>query len=426
MTWAIVLLLVLGAGVLPLRWALMVVLIAGNFDLSGANFASGTEFGAANAVRSLLPPLLLVWRLDPRAVLQGLFDPPALQAFLGLIAFTAVSVLWSPLPLPGIKLVGFLIGWLVLFAVLRRAWLVGLLDGRLVAWLLVFALITAAAQSFIFGNPYGTDENRFTSWTSPQSFAQFLVGAGLLLACLPAPAALKATALMLTLVALPFTGSRSALMGAGMGIAVLIGLRFAQRGLDARDRTLITAGLIALVCGASFLFTRSDSPAVARLVESFGGGSGMDGVRTVRWRYDIWQAVNERIEASEPTQFMFGRGAASGGEIKLQLGISSGDDVDANRAIHCEYLRVPYEFGVLGSLLAAVMLFGICRLAWQLAATGDPRGQGLLATLPMLLLVLGMENIIASSGMAAAMGVLLPITHAVASLARRPLASGGN
>ena len=52
-------------------------------------------------------------------------------------------------------------------------------------------------------------------------------------------------------------------------------------------------------------------------------------------------------------------------------------------------------------------------------AAGDLRGYVLAAVLPLLLLILAMENVIASSGMAAAMGLLLPVSHAAASLARR-------
>jgi hypothetical protein len=100
--------------------------------------------------------------------------------------------------------------------------------------------------------------------------------------------------------------------------------------------------------------------------------------------------------------------------------------LDPNRFFHDEWLRVIYEWGVLGMLLFVTFIGSITVFAYR-GFRNDPSGYAkpLLVFMPAFLLGLTGENIIAGAGNAVSVGFLLLIGLAsVAHRQFRPYAFG--
>src|SRR5678809_700389 len=107
------------------RWAVVAWLIMGNLDATGSSELSSSGFGVINAVKGLLLPLYLWWRLR-KAPSEVSATVPA-RLWLILTVYAAFAALWSPFPIPAVKLVGNMIGLLLSLAVVERSARLGLL-----------------------------------------------------------------------------------------------------------------------------------------------------------------------------------------------------------------------------------------------------------------------------------------------------------
>ncbi len=129
----------------------------------------------------------------------------------------------------------------------------------------------------------------------------------------------------------------------------------------------------------------------------------------------IDDAAIQRIQESTVRELIFGHGTSNSAAVTGSL-IHSG--VDPNRTMHDEWLRILYEWGLIGLTLWLVFFASITIFAIQ-GVRRDPRGfaKPLLVYLPAFALALGTENMLAGAGSDVTAGFLLAL--ALASISHR-------
>lgn len=403
--WAI---LFAAALLAPLRWSFTAFLI-----LSVVDFYSGeSSVGILNTVKGLLFPLYLLWRLRNQAGHSRIVAAPI--AFLAFAAYVALCSAWSAFPLSAAKLVLQLFGsFLICMAFLRGA-KAGYLTPSVVPPVAAGALAVGVIRTFFA--PTGIEPDRFTGYAPAQSYACFCAALFCAALCAksirPAMRCLVSTALAIAIV---LDGSRIWMLG--LCIAVLTML------LTSRTRTWIKflagSALVLTVAGTiasaelvmRLLVKESASNRIAAsLVDVYQGDTQGRGLGTYNLRRRIDNRALEMIEASSIEEVLFGHGTSNGALITWSV-IPAG--TDPNRAVHNEWLRILYEWGIAGMLawsvfLGSVAIYAIKGIGIDQAGNAQP----LVAYLPALVLGLTGENILAGAGTAANLGLILLIAFA--------------
>ena len=132
-----------------------------------------------------------------------------------LILYAAVSILWSPFKLSGVKMVAYLAAWFMLYLVLQLSWRHKILDERVVIVALWGSLVLACIQTYIFGNPEQAGSHQFTSFTAAGSFAAFLDSLLALLLFSKGRSLLRGVSCAACALGIIVAGDRTALIGAG-------------------------------------------------------------------------------------------------------------------------------------------------------------------------------------------------------------------
>src|SRR2546423_1003984 len=165
------------------RWAVISYLLLVQFDLTGSAFYSSEILGWENAVKVIVAPTILFYRLRPIDFLNPNILKVA-RIWLLLAAYAAVAVLWSPFRLSAVKMLGYFYAYTILFVVFAAAWRRGWITAKALVFVLWASLAFAVLQTYVLGNTYGSFEAanavvdfewRFTSFTGAQSFAAFLL-----------------------------------------------------------------------------------------------------------------------------------------------------------------------------------------------------------------------------------------------------------
>jgi O-antigen ligase len=188
---------------------------------------------------------------------------------------------------------------------------------------------------------------------------------------------------------------------------------------------ICTVGLTVLICVAlvaesdpvlGFLALQSRSNRVAAIITAlYEGDRTASGLGTLLFRRQLNARTLTALASSSPPQLLFGHGTSNGrfllGELNKGIG-------DPNRAVHNEWLRILYEWGILGLLLWLAFMGSITVFAWQ-GVRGDPRGYAkpLFVYLPAFWLALLGENILAGAGHAENVGFILLL--AIAAISHR-------
>jgi O-antigen ligase len=342
-----------------------------------------------------------------------------------LIGWAALGVLWSPFQLSGIKMIGYLICYPVLAAVLLEGWQRRALSPGLLASALWLSLLLGAVQTWALGNWYGKlpgmNDDRFTSFCTPQTYAAFIAS---ILSVLLITQRLSLPSRLIhwsgALAGLLLTGSRYVFIGAlGMVVVVSVGYILQEASQQGRLRRLAIAVGAMLVVGAAgtAYFTATSTSRIGELLRILAeGDSPFERMGTLVWRRGIYDQAWQRLASRDPLAMTVGSGTSSGASIVLGYDLRYDENrVDANRVVHNEILRALYEWGIVGALLFISVL---AALAWYFVrAALKERIQpayAFLSLLPTLILGCLSENILAGSSSPAGVGLLISLTYGVA------------
>ena len=405
----------------PTRWAVLAWLVMGNLDATGPGQSPAATVGWLNAIKSIVLPLFLCWRLrkTPSQFLQTL---PA-RLWLALCVYAAIASLWSPFPLAAAKLVGNIIGISLTLVVLEKASRLGLLDAKTLIPLILASLALGVIQTYYYGGgSYGFDgfdqPSRFSSFIAAQQYAAFLVCFLAVLLWQPGlNLASRAGLLSAVGVALVLNGSRVWFVGAML--VVLIYSWFAFR----RVLGLATLGFTTLALGVMFAmsFSRIDGIevtdssnrifATASALVTGVDTSNSVGLRDISFRGKIYNGVFQDLRDSGTMQILLGHGTSSGGSAAARVfpNLYKLDQLDPNRVIHNEWLRALYEWGVAGCiLLIACLATALGGLVARVNQAEWKRNAPLaLAFFPAFLASFSGENILAGAGNAVTMSLAL-------------------
>src|SRR5581483_5017586 len=352
----------------PMRWALLSFILVSHIDMTPSTYASASNIGIENAVKTILLPTIL-WLRFARDSLEAVRHSAVTFLWIAMIAYSLIACIWSPFLLSGLKMVGYLYCYLVLGAVFLAGWTRRQLTAHLIAAALWLSLLLGIVQTYCLGNTYGASPNgldvdRFTSFCSPQQFGAFL----------------------LTMLSILFVTSNQSLWArlahglggfAGIGLCgsryVFLGslallpivwtsVFFRRPGL--RNRTAwILVGMVGFILGVTafaIIVLSSQENRISRLViMTIEGRSPWDNVGTFVWRRGIYAQAWDQLKRRSPRELMFGAGTSSGAMVVLGWDRRyHSDSVDANRVVHNELLRVAFEWGIVGLLI----FFSFCTL----------------------------------------------------------------
>ncbi|MDP9112531.1 MAG: O-antigen ligase family protein [Acidobacteriota bacterium] len=407
----------------PVRWAVLVWLVMGNLDTTGPSSSVTEAVGWMNASKGILLPLYLWWRLRSSRD-EGLPSAPA-NLWIVFVLYVAAASLWSPFPLAAMKLVGNLVGTFLTFVVVLKAGRSGLLEGREIIALVLASLGLGALQTFYYGGAaYGFDgadrPARFSSFVGAQQYGAFLV-AFLAIALWYKAFNLRTRVWLaaISIVALVLNGSRTWFLGATLVLVVYLSLSF--------RRVLASVTLMAVGLGfGALLLVNFDSAGSdlltdpsSRITATFGAMlTGQDtpqniGLSNINFRLAIYRRVAEELRDASPVDLLFGHGTSSGGTVVMRVFPRSyiADTLDPNRSVHNEWLRVLYEWGMIGFILFLAILVSLVvelrqRPESSIGSIGSP---AFFSFLPAFLLAFSSENLIASAGNAVTMSLALMV-----------------
>ena len=216
---------------------------------------------------------------------------------------------------------------------------------------------------------------------------------------------------------LVLNGSRTWFFGA---LVVLLVFLFLSFRTIVFATTVIALGLvfgIALIANVSSqeidILGDTSSRIVATLSAVWKGQDTSEntGLANLDFRLTIYKYVLEELKASKPAALLFGHGTSSGGEIVMRVFPQSykEDRLDPNRAIHDEWLRAFYEWGIVGLGLLISVFAALLKMLWsyhrERAEGVDPVAA--LSFLPAFLLAFSTENLLAGAGNAVTMSLAL-------------------
>ncbi len=410
MTLALILYAVLFAVVLfgPLRWSLAAYLVLSTIDLGSMN----SSIGLLNTAKAILLPAFLLWRLRNYAG-----HAPAIVAPIAwglLTVYAAIAACWSFYPMFAIKLVGHMIGSFIICMVFLRATKEPYLTPVVVLPVTIGALILANLRS-IFAPSFQGEPERFKSFSSAQSFAAFLVALYCVALCskslrlavrLPLCAALAGAVIL--------DGSRLWMLGLVFStlVALLVSNAAAWMKVCVAGLSLIVLALGIAEGDLVLALIAREAPSnriAAAIIAGYRGDPKSFGLGTYRLRRELDFRALDAISSSDPMRLTFGHGTSN--SAVLAGGLAK--NPDPNRIMHDEWLRVLYEWGLVGTVLW-LMFFGSITVY---AIQGMKRFKGwyskpLLIYLPAFALGLAGENIIAGAGNDVSVGFLLVIAFA--------------
>lgn len=403
----------LAAGVvlLPLRWSLIAYLLLSTVDLG----PQGEHLGLLNAAKAIVLPLYLLWRLRQYAGHRNILLAPI--SWILLTIYAAVAASWSFFPILALKLTGHMIASLVICCVFMRASKGTELQANVVLPTTIGILVVAGLRT-IFAPQYGEEAARFTTFSTAQSFASLIVALYCIALCSKAlRPAVRFSLCAALIVALAFDGSR--LWALGLAMSSLLALLVSE--VRSWVKICVVGFVIVMVAAiagstdriVSFLSGPAQSNRIAAAIAAaYEGDMASSGLGTFRFRRGLTAIVVDQLEKSSVQELIFGHGTSNGGTMAT----ARIKWLDPNRFFHNEWLRVIYEWGMIGLLLFLTFIGSIATFAFH-GVRNDRSGvaRPLLVFLPAFLLGLTGENIIAGAGNAVTVGFLLLIGLASAA-----------
>jgi O-antigen ligase len=407
--------------VLPVRYSVIVYLLLIQFDLNGAGNYSLGSLGIENSIKAIIVPAFLLWRAWP---LDSLAPgcKTLCKIWIILASYAVLSILWSPYPLSAVKMAGYFFAYTVLFLVFTTGWRRGWFNGKALIRVTWCSLLIAVVQTYLLGNEFGNPvfENRFTTFSGAATFAPFLLSLLILLLFLEKWRFATVAAAAAGLVGLLLAGGRSVFVGFGWavvlgGVAALLRsgkriswLRIARRG---------AMGVALIACLWLFIHEVLPENRIDELVSAMiTPGATVEEVGSFAWRLNVYQSVLEALPGRGTAHLLLGSGTSSSATIVLENKIDMEDRVDPNRALHDEFLRALYEWGVPGLALLVAFIGVLLRLGWmQVREYRSKEGFAFLAIAASLLFSFLIENVLADSSSPGGVGYTLVISSMIAS-----------
>jgi len=420
---------------LNLRWSVLSYLLIAQIDMTGVaglTDLSTSRVGIENAVKIVVLPCILLWRIGwIRSRHSGW--PLAAEIWAGLTIYSAVSTMWSPYRLSALKMVGYLCCYAALAIVFTSAWSRRWITERalvVVAWCSMgFAVI----QTYLLENFFGTlepTERRFTTFSEPLGFAEFLISILALLLCGGSSKFCTRITEVGLVWCIILTGSRSAFVAT---ILLFLGasvLKLARKTPKSDIKMIlkrslmggVLPGLLMVGFVAHYVPTNRISELLSSVTER---EASVEGVLTLAWRLSIYHEAADELSRRDLSRLLVGSGTSSSGDVLFALGSGYDAQVDPNRSMHNEFLRSFYEWGVIGLSLLILFVVEVLRVSlrafrarrsWQAAA--------FLSIFPAMLFSLAIENVLASAGGPGGTGYVLVLAALISSVPEA--AEGGN
>lgn len=410
----------LGVLFLSPRWAVLCMLLAGNVDVIRPGFVATSGVGWQNGIETLALPTILLLRMTNYRLPKIRWSKPV-QLWVVLITYACVSILWSPFKLSGVKMVAYLSAWFILFVAFYVAWRRRLLDQKVVICALWGSLALAYFQTHAAGDPFGGLSHRFTSFAGPNSFAPFLTCLlALLLFSREGPRTLRTVSICACLVALIYSGSRYALIGAAFVLFVrgLIRARAWRRSGHIRVAPVVAGLALAAVTFVGFRAVMAKVMPKSRVNQMLDLTSKpqLADTGTFGFRLMMYADVISRLSHRSALGWVFGTGTSSGGTVVFPTWQKTYKDyptgMDPNRTIHDEILRAAFEWGLIG--LGITLMLWVCAVRgyWRRAIIEQSlAGFAGLSILPVIFLALLIENALSGPASAEGIGYLLVLTY---------------
>ena len=417
------------AVLLPVRWSVIVFLFLVQVDLSALSNFSISSMGIENGIKVVAIPTILLLKLRKEIEFDGMA-----RKYLGcwglFVGYAALAILWSPYRMPAIKMIGYLYAYGVLLVVFTVAWRRQWFEPRLLLFVVWVSLAGAIVQSYLLGNAFGSDDFqwRFTTFAGAQSFAPFLMSLSVLLLFRERLSISVFLTVLGASLGLLLTGSRSAFLGF-LWVLLVYGIFSTVRAAKKvrlgtiLKRMLLTAAVVAAIFAVVVHLMPEDrlNEMVSAAVEK---NSTVEDVGTFGWRLSLYLKTLDELSNRDVGQLLVGSGTSSGASLVLDQGIFLEEGVDPNRALHDEFLRAVYEWGILGLFALLFFLAAILRLGIKIVVQeGSPDAWAFMAIFAPMLLSLAVENFLADSGSPGGVGYTLVLT---CMLAARGFMSGTN
>jgi hypothetical protein len=407
-----------GVVLLPMRWSLFCFILAAHMDITSLTFNSATAVGLENTVRIGGLPLLLLLRTGFAPIKDMAWTLPQ-KMWITFVVYAAIAGVWSGFPLAALKMVAYLITYFVLFLIFCSAWEerwvdIGLL--RLVAWSVI---LLGVLQTFVLGDAWGGLEERFTSFSTPQYYAAFLVAVLAILLFSGEQGWFHYATCGGLMVTIVFSGSRYVFVSM-VALVVIACFQFVpgkHEGLKWRPnlrKIIVTLALGA--AGIAILVSYLPYNRIDELVwAASDDDSTVEDVGTFAWRLGIYEDILEHLATRTGAELFFGSGTSSGAALMLNHDPDHYDreGIDANRVLHSEFLRALYEWGILGlALLLTFLIAATAGFVRKIAADGGGAALAFAGALPSIVMGLAIENILAGAASAGGVGILLAMTFA--------------
>jgi len=328
-------------------------------------------------------------------------------------------------------MLGYLYGYCILFLVFTTAWRRRWISAGGLTFVVWASLFFAYVQTYLLGNDYGEPEygRRFTSFTGAQSFAPFL----LVLIALLVFRERRNLSILLAVgaasIGIVLTGSRSTFLGIAW-VLIAGGIIFAIRSGKKINLRLIVRrigfGVAGIACVGLLVIEVLPKD---RLNEMLGAvvsqNATLEDVGTFAWRYSLYGKTLDELASRSLPRLMIGSGTSSGASLVLENNIFQQEDVDPNRALHDEFLRSAYEWGLPGLVFLTFFLVEVFTICNEMIVRYHSWQAGAFAAILVPLMVsLTVENILAESSAPVGVGyclVLAGMAATYAPLGPRPL-----
>jgi len=418
--------------ILPIRWSLVCYLLLAQIDYSSlaTGWASASSMGYANAVKLVVVPSVMLLRLMlkryGRPARVGLFIGPLRRVvrswpfvlWSAFVAYAAISIAWSPFKLSAVKQLGYFYGYTVGFLLIYYVAERHIAMRRAVYYALGGSIILAALQTYAAGNRFGTTERRFTGYLAPQQFALF-VAACIIFLGIDSLSRQKRSGWLgwvFGLAIVLLSGSNTVMLGL-LCAFIYVALSGASKkhlqraSLGNVGLAIAIVGIVVLVVsggiGGKAQEFATENRALRAVRALVTDDYSLIDMGTFRWRLGIYEATLATVKTQPLSATWLGNGTASAAEIGVRHLGKSSTHVDGNRILHNEFLRCLYEWGIFGTVL---FLSFLASLAHSLLSTHKrPRAARTMAAafLPLLLMMLLVENVFAAGGTAAGLGIVL-------------------
>jgi hypothetical protein len=397
----------------PLRWSIVAFLLLANIDLGSLS----SSIGVLNTAKAMILPVLMLWRFNAYAGHRKLSAAPFIWCLL--VLYVAIASAWSIYPAYAVKLLGHMVGSLVICMMLTRATKAGYLSFQTILPTTCGVLLMAAFH-WRFLHDWGGETERFSTFSGAQAFAAFLVAlyCGALFAK-PIHLAVRIPLCVVLVAGVLANGSRIWIIGLIISTLLAIFLSESKQwikivtfGISLIGLSVVTVEFDTLM---DFVAQHASSNRIANAItNAYVGNFSARGLGTYNLRHALVDRTIAGIEQGSTMQMVFGHGTCNGAVIAATIS----KNPDPNRALHDEWLRALYEWGLVGLTLWLVFIGSLVTYAARgaMSARGS-YAKPLLAYLPAFALGLTGENIIAGAGNAVSVGLLVLI--ALATMAHR-------